>query len=299
MRPVPIVRSDIVSPDDLAERTLQLYDRGLPRGDSSGWADVDQYYTVAPKQWTLITGIPGSGKSEWLDALCVNLAQSNDWEFAIYSPENYPTEVHMAKLLEKHLNKPFGAGPTERMTRAEVDDHMTWVVDHFFWMDPEYKGIDQLLAVSQTYRRPNRRKFGLILDPWNTIEHQRPRELTETEYISKTLGVLTNWCRARDMHIFLVAHPQKMMRDKDGNRPVPSPYDVAGSAHFYNKPDNILAIHRDQAEMNQRVEIHVQKVRFKNIGHVGLAELSYDRVTGRYNRAAANFTTQRQMDIPQ
>lgn len=287
MRPVPIIRSDIVGPDDLAARTFALYEAGLPRGDLPGWIEVDKHYTVAPKQWTLITGIPGSGKSEWLDALCTNLAESNDWEFAFYSPENYPTETHMAKLLEKHVRKPFGRGPTDRMTKDEVDGAMDWVLDHFFWMEPEYKSLENLLAVSQTYRSPKKRKFGLVLDPWNTIEHQRPRELTETEYISKVLGNITNWCRARDMHIFLVAHPQKMLRDKDGNRPVPSPYDVSGSAHFYNKPDNIIAVHRDQAAMSQNVEIHIQKIRFKNIGHVGLAVLMYDRVTGRYHSSLA------------
>jgi hypothetical protein len=31
------------------------------------------------------------------------------------------------------------------------------------------------------------------------------------------------------------------------------------------------------------VQIHVQKVRFKHIGRVGLANLIYDRVTGRYH----------------
>lgn len=286
MRATPVIRSDIVKPDDLAERTFELYRRGLPRGDLPGWIEVDKCYSVAPKQWTLITGIPGSGKSEWLDALCVNLAESDDWEFAIYSPENYPTEIHMAKLLEKHVRKPFGKGPNDRMTEDEVDGAMNWVLDHFFWMEPEYKDYKTLLAVSETYRRKsNGRKFGLVLDPWNTLEHQRPRELTETEYVSVVLGDLTNWCRARDMHIFLVAHPKIMVRGKDGTRPVPTPYDISGSAHFFNKPDNIITVHRDQAEMSQNVEVHIQKVRFKHIGHVGLANISWDRVTGRYNNA--------------
>jgi hypothetical protein len=73
---------------------------------------VDEFYTVAPGQWTVITGVPGSGKSEWLDALLVNLAESEQWEFALYSPENFPTVTHLIKLVEKHERMPFGEGPT-------------------------------------------------------------------------------------------------------------------------------------------------------------------------------------------
>jgi hypothetical protein len=31
------------------------------------------------------------------------------------------------------------------------------------------------------------------------------------------------------------------------------------------------------------IEVHVQKVRFKHIGRIGMVELVYDRVTGRYS----------------
>jgi len=82
----------------------------------------------------------------------------------------------------------------------------------------------------------------------------------------------------------VVAHPSKLLRGADGKRPVPTPYDIAGSAHWYNKADNIITVHRDQLEpRDQRVQIHVQKVRFKHMGRIGLAELMYDRVTGRYH----------------
>jgi twinkle protein len=77
-------------------------------------------------------------------------------------------------------------------------------------------------------------------------------------------------------------HPAKIYRNKDGTRPVPTPYDISGSAHWYNKADNIICVHRDQANGSQDVELHIQKVRFKHVGHLGLAILKYDKVTGRY-----------------
>jgi twinkle protein len=267
--------------EDLYQRLSRLYERGLPPGDSTGWPGLDRHYTIATEQWTLITGIPGMGKSEFLDALMVNLAESANWHFAIYSPENYPTETHLAKLTEKYTRKPFGAGPTERMTKEELDAAATWALDTFVWLKPVYRDLDSLLEAAMPFCRAGS-KFGLVLDPWNTLEHLRPRELSETEYIASALTRITDWCRRKHWHIFVVAHPSKLLRDATGKRPVPTPYDIHGSAHWYNKADNILCVHRDQAEGSQSVDVHVQKVRFKHIGKVGVTSLRYDRVTGRY-----------------
>ena len=272
----------IEDPADLFERTLALYKLGLPRGSATGWRDLTKLYTVASKQWTLITGIPGHGKSELLDALLVNLAEEDDWHFAFYSPENYPTQMHTQKLLSKHLRLPFADGPTVRMTEREMTMGMVWVSSHFVWLNPSGKDYQQLLAAAQPYRHRGR-KFGVILDPWNQLEHLRPRHLSETEYVSMVLTDVTAWCRDLDMHVFIVAHPAKMMRDSAGERPVPTPYDIAGSAHWFNKADNILAVHRKMDEKVSEVDVHVQKVRFKNIGRVGVATLRYNIVTGRYD----------------
>jgi twinkle protein len=272
----------IEGPADIANRVLALYDTGLPRGDSTGWRAVDQFYTVGPKQWTAVTGIPGSGKSEWLDALLVNLAGGGEWTFAFYSPENFPVELHASKLIEKRSGKPFGAGPTPRMTKAEADEVQHWVHEHFMWLAPRQKSYVALLEAASRFRCANK-NFGVILDPWNTLEHQRPARLSETEYIAMALTDATNWVRENDAHLWIVCHPAKIYKDTaTGKRPVPTPYDMAGSAHWYNKADNIIAVHRDQVEQAPDVEIYVQKVRFKNIGRVGVATLKYDKVTGRY-----------------
>ena len=74
-----------------------------------------------------------------------------------------------------------------------------------------------------------------------------------------------------------------MYKDKDGNYPIPTPYDVSGSAHWRNKADNALTVWRDFNEDSQIVELHVQKVRFKEVGSTGMAELAYNGVTGMYS----------------
>lgn len=272
--------SEVVPFTKLFERVNGLYQSGgLPRGDRTGWPCVDDLYTVLPGQWTVVTGIPQAGKSEWLDAMLMNLAETDEWEFALYSPENHPVETHVVKLCEKRVRKPFNPGPTERMTDAESRAAQFWVYERFFWLNPQRPDPEYLLDLAAS--RAGKKKLGIVLDPWNTLDHQRGG-LSETDYISVVLTQVTRIARTTNAHIWLVVHPAKIQKDRNGERPVPTPYDISGSAHWYNKADNIITVHRRQAEKTQEVEIHVQKVRFKHVGHIGMATLLYDKVTGVY-----------------
>jgi twinkle protein len=261
------------------------YEHGLPRGERPGWQDLDELYTVAPSQWTAITGVPGHGKSELLDAIMVNLALRADWQFSVFSPENQPHYYHMQKIAEKYVGKPFNRGPNDRMTAEERDEAKAWFHQHFRLLHIEKPELDRVLtaAMEQTRSMP-KRKTGIVIDPWNAIEHFRPAGMTVDEYLSWALSLVMGLTRKNDIHIFVVAHPKSLSRDRDGKRPIPTPYDISGGAHWFNKADNILTVWRDTSSPgNQEVEVHVQKIKFKHIGRLGIAKLRYDRITGRYN----------------
>lgn len=277
--PLPIVGAYAVA--DLIGELETHYAEGLPKGVSTGWLNLDRNYTVRPGEWTLVTGIPGHGKSEFLDALTINLAARHGWRFGIYSPENQPFSLHLSKLAEKYAGKPFNPGPTERMTRTEFDMAATWLDQHYAFILPESPNIDAILNVAKALvlRKGIR---GLVIDPWNEIEHGRTQGQTETEYISIALSRIRQFARAHGVHVWLVAHPAKLFKEASGKYPVPSPYDVSGSAHWRNKADNCIAVWRDQAADSRTVEIHVQKIRHKITGQIGKVDLSYESVTGRY-----------------
>jgi hypothetical protein len=59
---------------------------------------------VVPGELTIVTGLANSGKSEWLDALVVNLAELYGWTFGVCSLENTPV-VHSTKLMEKYTRE--------------------------------------------------------------------------------------------------------------------------------------------------------------------------------------------------
>lgn len=282
----------LAGPKAHRERLRELWKSGLPSGDKSGWMSLDKHYTVAPGQFTVVTGWPGSGKSEWLDALLVNLMRQG-WKFAIFSPENQPVELHVAKLLEKLSGKPFGHGPNERLTDEEVDEWSDELDQSFAFMESpndEALSVDAVIeAAGPFFNKFQDGKRGLVIDPWNELEHWRPANLTETEYVSKTLSKVRNWARKNKVHVWIVAHPQKMRRE-EGKLPIPRPDMIAGSQHWWNKADCAITVWRDFDNLDsQDVDVYVQKVRFKHIGRPGFVTLRYDRITGRYHEAPSTL----------
>lgn len=278
--PYPIAGVHGVDTDSI----LDLYKTGLERGVSTGWDELDQYYTVRPGEFTVVTGIPNSGKSNWLDDLCMNLARQYGWRFGIFSPENIPIVDHQARMVEKYVRKPFSDGPTPRMSEAEVAQGAAWVHDHFAWILPDEDDEWTLQNILDAAYALVRRKGinGLVVDPWNEIEHHRPREFSETEYISQVIKRFRVFARKHSIHLWIVAHPKMMTREK-GKYPVPSLYDISGSAHWRNKADNGIVVWRDMETLADEVEIHVQKVRFRQIGRIGTATLKYNKATATYS----------------
>jgi twinkle protein len=282
-RELPIAGAHSVQ--DFADDVQRLYRDGIPRGVGTGWPSIDEHYGVRAGDVTVITGAPNSGKSEWLDALTVNLASRHGWRFGVYSPEQGSPAEHIAKLVEKRMGRPFNVGPSPRISPTQLDQALTWANEHFTWIAPEQPTLQCLLAIARqlVLRRGVR---GIVLDPWNEIEHARPREQTETEYVGLCLREVRLFAKSAGVHVWIVAHPQKLQKDpKTGQYPVAGPYEISGSANWHNKPDVVLSVWRERRPdcITSEVDIHIQKVRSKYVGRIGVATLRWDRVTGRYS----------------
>ncbi|KAK4852087.1 hypothetical protein QYF36_021025 [Acer negundo] len=248
---------------------------------------VDSLYNVVPGELTIVTGVPNSGKSEWIDALLCNINESVGWKFALCSMENKVRE-HARKLLEKHLKKPFFNASygqsVERMTVAEFEQGKEWLGDTFSLIRCENDSLPSInwlleLAKAAVLRHGVR---GLVIDPYNELDHQRPSNITETEYVSQMLTMIKRFALHHSVHVWFVAHPRQLHQWVGGP---PNLYDISGSAHFINKCDNGIVVHRNRdpkAGPMDRVQVCVRKVRNKVAGTIGDAFLSYNRVTGEY-----------------
>lgn len=275
--------TSIVFPSDLFPEIDELYEKGFQRGVGTGWAKLDEYYTVRPGEVTVITGIPSHGKSTWLTNLMVNIADREAWKFAVFSPENFPMQRFCAHIAQIWSGMPFSIGYNTRIPRENLDGIKFWIDENFVFIVPksDVMQIDSLIQKATVCVTTHGAK-GIVFDPWNEIDHARPPGLSETEYISKCLGKIRYFARAYKVHVWLVAHPAKMQKGKDGTYPVPTPYDISGSAHFRNKADNCLTVWRDLSNTHMPTKIYIQKIRFHEVGKIGECELNYNPVLQSY-----------------
>jgi twinkle protein len=271
-KPFPV--EGIVNPSSLTDIVLHEYCQGIQGGEKTGWGNLDEYYTVRPGELTVVTGIPGSGKSNFVDALAVNLIKNSTWRFGFFSPENWPLQRHAQTLIEKFLGKSFRPSRFgDRMSMNEAREETEMLDDFVKFIAPKGKilSVDTILE----YARILCLQFGikgLVIDPWNEVEHLF-KGLSETQYISQELTKIRRFARLNGIHIWIVAHPTKLQKNCQGKYDPPTMYDISGGAHWRNKADNGICVYRD-FETNQ-TEIIVQKIRFKEIGKLGSAKLKY------------------------
>jgi twinkle protein len=282
--PYPI--KSLYTANPFMEEGLQLFRGGLRKGLSTGIDGMDEIFLVRPQEVTICSGVPNCGKSEFIDAIAVNMAKDHDYKFAICSFEN-PVSEHLNKLAEKKVGKPARKDTwVKQMEEEELLDAYDWLAQHFFFVraEDESPTIDWCIQalISSVLR------YGVnavILDPYNEFDHKRPTGMTETEYVSQMMSKLRRFAQNFGVHVFFVAHPAKMRRSHDGTFPMVEPYDIAGSANFANKADVILIVERDFTQGSKEVRIHTKKMRFKQSGQIGSVDLEYDYISGRYGKS--------------
>lgn len=281
-KPWPI--EGVLGVNDLSDKLEDYYLNGYPEGLKAGIGEFDELLSFSGGQLTVITGSPGSGKSEFIDYISVQLSKLYHWKWGVCSFEN-PAVFHASKLMEKYtgLSFNFRKDPSHRMNRQEFNDGMLFIDDHFSFINISVADITIQGILSKMAELVLRNGIkGVVIDPWNHIEHKVPPGQTETQYISESLTLIKDFALKTDTHVFLVAHPRKLTKPPGSNQyPIATMYDIAGSAHFFNKTDNGISIHRDFS--NEVVTAYVQKVRFAWMGRIGFAAFKYDTFTRQYS----------------
>lgn len=275
---------------DILSDAIRLYDEGITRGVGTGWESVDKYLTIRPGELCVLTGTPGHGKSSWLDALAISLAEREGWRIGVFSPENAPLSQHFKKLAECYIGKSYLPGQSDRMKPSDVVEAARFLQEHFFFISPGDSAftIDDILQRAKVLVYRYGINF-LIVDPFNDVDLSNIRDENETGRISLFLSKCQRFARMHKVFFCLVAHPTKLRRDeKTGRWPVPTPNDIAGSAHFRNRADICLCVYRPD-DTKDFIELHVQKVRFKEVGHVGMTRLDYSKTSGRFFEHVTSF----------
>lgn len=253
------------------------------KGCSTGWEALDEYYNVVPGELTIVTGTPGSGKSEWLLSMCMNLAEQKDWRIGLISFEHKPQDIAVS-LLEKrrgHLAAHMEIAGSFQQFLQEPDTQ--FLKDHFSFIGGSFEELPRKNMMksaqwlAEKCREEQKPLKGLVIDPYNYVERDGHRG-TETEFASDFLSELRRFAKQNKVHIWLVVHPLKRSGWADAAKP--SLYDCMGSAHFYNKCDMGLVLVRSKG--THRLNIHVEKVRNGEAGQRGQVKLCFNESTKGY-----------------
>ncbi|ROT06875.1 toprim domain-containing protein [Muribaculaceae bacterium Isolate-037 (Harlan)] len=273
----------VFSLNDYEEELDSIYKNGLKKGFLVGHPNLDALISFETKRLAIVTGIPGSGKSEFIDEMCVRLNILYDFKVGFFSPENMPMEYHAVKLIEKLCGKKLQAysNSDENITLDQYSNAKSYYRDNFFHVMPEdgYT-IDNILAKAKyLVRRRGIRIF--VLDPFNRIEHEQSSRESETQYISRVLDRMSSFAIQNDILFVLMAHPTKVRKD-NGNGGIPTMYDINGSANFFNKADYGIIVHRERDESKNYTLVRVEKVKFRHLGQPGDATFKFNVINGRY-----------------
>lgn len=234
----------------------------------------------------LITGIPGHGKSGFLDFVMMLLNRKHGWKAGVYSPENNPVEHHIGKLVAMMTGSRFSP---DCMSEEECMQAFDEVADSYSFISPEVCKLDDIIAAI-TWLVKYRGIKMVSIDPFNVLEFAHMPGVPETEQINDALKKLHRLSQELNILIFVVAHPRKIEVRKMNafNLPVhriPTLYDVMGSSHFYNHVDYGIIVYRDfdaKGNNGQSVKIIFEKIRWCELGTPDSCTIKFDPATNRY-----------------
>ena len=276
----PMPLAGVFSAKDYQDEVEELYDLGgTGAGLTTGFESLDDLITITSGLY-IITGIPGHGKSSWLDAVMVNCADLHNMKWAICSMEN-PVHIHILKLAALRSGSPFFEGPTERMSKNELREATNWINDHFCFLenrDGEVATIDSIIGrTKDALLRLG--VNGLLIDPYNFLENKNVEN--EHQSISQILSKTITFAQAHQLTVFFVAHPTKQPYDSK-DTPI-SGNAISGSASWNAKADVGVTVFRTSDPNDHTPQVSVWKARFPWIAKRGAVSLNYDVATGRFS----------------
>jgi len=262
----------VLNLDNIWQSVLTYNENGV-KNYSIGLPNADNYFKMELGQWSVVTGIPNSGKSDVMDQICCNMAIKYDMRCAMFAPESFPYEGHIKRIANK-LNE-------TNCNNEQLNQTKDFIQDHFFWVKIDLENLT-LKGILNAFRDLVFQK-GInvcVIDPWNMLDHSAQRDHS---YIGRALSEITQFCQQTNTHLFLVAHPRKI-ESENGRYKKPTLYDISGSADFFNKAYNGLIVYRCIGERTKFksdvVKIYIEKVKRKENGQLGDFDIAPDFKNG-------------------
>jgi twinkle protein len=248
---------------DIQDELKDFVQNGFKPGYQVGLENFDKIFSTYTGQFITVTGIPSSGKSDFVDQMVVGYNKNYEWKTAFASPENQPTYLHAHKLMRKTWQDMPSAGDIGGNKWNEVADHVN---DNYFFIDMDKYNLESVLRKGAELVKRKGIKC-LVIDPFNKVRDVNAHSDDVNRYTMDYLAKIEAFCRKYDVLTFIVAHPTKMYKGQDGKIEEPTMYNIKGGGEWYDASYHGLLVHRDYEAKTTKVK--VLKVKFQNLGENG------------------------------
>ena len=274
-KPVPI--ENVVTLKDVNDELEEFIYEGFKPGYQIGLDNFDSIFSTYTGQFITVTGVPSSGKSDFVDRMVVGYNLKYGWKTAFASPENKPTFLHVHKLIRKI----GGWMPKENDIGTDRwNDIINKVNDNFYFIENERYDLDAVLKKGAEL--VNRKGIKcLVIDPYNKVKMQGASAMSIPDATMEYLTRVEAFAKKYDVLVIIVAHPTKMYKKDDGTIDEPTMYSIKGGGEWYDASYHGLLVHRDYNK--KTVKVKVLKVKFQNLGeNQAEAHFKWDNSSGDY-----------------
>ena len=260
-RPVPL--ENVTTFRDIEDEVTDFVRNGFKPGYQIGFQNFDDIFSTYTGQFITVTGIPSSGKSDFVDQMVVGYNQNYGWKTAFASPENVPTYLHAHKLMRKVWQGMPSRDDIGGDKWNQVADHCN---SNFFHIDMERYTLESVLKKGAELVKRKGIKC-LVIDPFNKVRDVDCKTEDVNRYTMEYLQKIEIFAKKFDVLVFIVAHPTKMYKGSDGKIEEPTMYNIKGGGEWYDASYHGLLVHRNYEE--KTVKAKVLKVKFQNLGENG------------------------------
>ena len=260
-KPVPL--ENVTTFRDIEDEVTDFVRNGFKKGFQIGLDNFDEIFSTYTGQFITVTGIPSSGKSDFVDQMCVGYNKEYGWKTAFASPENAPTYLHAHKLMRKVWGDMPNKGDIGGDKWNQVAEHVN---DSFFFIDMERYTLESVLRKGAELVKRKGIKC-LVIDPFNKVRDVDCNTEDVNRYTMEYLTKIETFAKKYDVLVMIVAHPTKMYKNSDGKIEEPTMYNIKGGGEWYDASYHGLLVHRDYELKTTKVK--VLKVKFQNLGENG------------------------------
>jgi twinkle protein len=275
---------------DIEDELKDFVQNGFKPGFQVGLPNFDKIFSTYTGQFITVTGIPSSGKSDFVDQMVVGYNNNYGWKTAYASPENQPTYLHAHKLMRKHWQDMPTPGDIGGQQWKKVADHVN---DNYFFIDMDRYTLESVLRKGAELVKRKGIKC-LVIDPFNKVRDVNCKTEDVNRYTMEYLTKIEIFAKKYDVLVFIVAHPTKMYKGNDGKIEEPTMYNIKGGGEWYDASYHGLLVHRDYE--NKTVKAKVLKVKFQNLGENGAeAHFTWEPRSGSFVPMMADVAEQEAM----